>query len=163
MQKLLDKTGSQIADLWNILPADFADALPGEHGLAPLSYWQTKPGGGLNASAVGLWLEGDTEAELVADYVASCECIGIHFATFMDGRGFSLARLIRERYAYTGELRAFGSIIPDQLFFLGRCGFDTFLLDADHQPDDPSLYLDTFSVRYQTCSDQARPLFRRRA
>ena len=56
------------------------------------------------------------------------------FRSFGDGRGYSIARLLRERYGYKGELRAIGEVVRDHLFFMARCGFDSFLLRDDQKP-----------------------------
>ena len=163
MQKLLDKDGQIIEnDPWQILPKDFCGEVSGQHLLLPLTYWQESLPDGISHEKLGIWFDSDEEPEVVAEYLTSWPCIGIHFPTFMDGRGFSLARLIREHYDYQGELRAFGHIIPDQLFFLARCGFDTFSFSKSQQIPDPQNFFDSFSVNYQNCVDQPQPLFRRR-
>ena len=170
MQKLLDKTGSIIDnDPWQILTMDGDETGSNaeKHLLVPVKYWQEHQTEFLAESArnktLGVWFASDEEPENVADYINTWSCIGIHFPTFMDGRGFTLARFIREHYDFKGELRAFGHIIPDQLFFLSRCGFDTFLLDSTPEAIDPQVYFDNFSVMYQACADQPQPLFRRRS
>ena len=57
--------------------------------------------------------------------------VAVHFDHFTDGRGYSLARLIRQRYRFVGELRATGDVLRDQLYFLHQCGFDAFALRND--------------------------------
>ena len=52
--------------------------------------------------------------------------IAVNFPKFTDGRGYSTARLLRERYDYDGELRAIGDVVRDQFFYLKRGGFDAF-------------------------------------
>ncbi len=165
MPRLLDKTGNTIEhDLWQILPEDYAGGLINANQLAPLELWLKQRSGESGQQAPGVWLNSDDEPEALVGHYPELSCIGIRFATFMDGRGFSVARLIRERYGYQGELRAFGYIIPDQLFFLARCGFDTFLLDTTPAQDfNPQPYFNDFTVTYQSCVDQPQPLFRRRS
>ncbi|MBV1932499.1 MAG: DUF934 domain-containing protein [Porticoccaceae bacterium] len=164
MQKLLDNSGQIIEnDPWMIVPKDFDGAVTKAHSLLPLQYWLDTPSNPDQELPTGIWFDSDEEPETVAARVNQWACIGIHFPTFMDGRGFTLARFIREHYGYEGELRAFGHIIPDQLFFLSRCGFDSFLLESPSDEMDPQLYFDNFSVIYQSCADQPQPLFRRRA
>jgi uncharacterized protein (DUF934 family) len=68
---------------------------------------------------------------------------------------------LRERYHYQGELRAVGEVLTDQLFYMLRCGFDSFQL-ADGKDTQAALdAFHTFSVTYQGATDDARPLFRR--
>jgi uncharacterized protein (DUF934 family) len=75
---------------------------------------------------VGLLLSPDAELEPVAAHLGSLKHIGITFSTFKDGRPFSLGRLLRSRYGFRGDLRAYGAFIPDQGAFLVRCGFTSF-------------------------------------
>ena len=85
---------------------------------------------------MGIWLDSsDNLASLPSD-LGSLAVIAINFPVFMDGRGFSLARQIREQRDYQGELRAIGNFMADQVFYLKRCGFDCFEVadDVDLQP-----------------------------
>lgn len=89
--------------------------------------------------------------------------IAIEFTTFMDGRAFSIARTLREQFDYTGELRALGNFIPDQLHYLSRCGFDAFQFPDDVEDSTIQECLNAFSEHYQAAVDDPQPLFRRRA
>src|SRR4051812_9806899 len=80
----------------------------------------------LQGRKVGVRLRSDQEAKLVADLLPDLTLIAIEFPGFKDGRGYTTARLLRERYAYKGELRAVGDVLRDQLYFMERCGFDAF-------------------------------------
>ena len=87
--------------------------------------------------------------------------VAIEFGGMAEGRGYSQAQLLRKRYKFTGELRAVGKIQRDQLFYLARCGFDTFEL-----PDTADLQvaltgLDDFSVAYQGAVDSNVAIERR--
>jgi uncharacterized protein (DUF934 family) len=76
--------------------------------------------------------------------------IAVQFATTGEGRGYTQARLLRERHGYKGELRAVGAVRTDQVYFLARCGFDAFdLVDGDDAAVAIA-QLDRFSVAYQT-------------
>ena len=75
--------------------------------------------------------------------------VAIDFTSTGDGRGFTLAQLLRGRFGYRGELRAVGKIRADQMFFLARCGFDAFELLDDEDPAIAIAQLDRFSVAYQ--------------
>jgi uncharacterized protein (DUF934 family) len=88
--------------------------------------------------------------------------IAVNFPKFTDGRGFSAARLLRERYGYQGELRAIGDVLRDQLQELERCGFDAFLLRADQDVQSALHAFADLSDQYQTSALQPLPLFRRR-
>ncbi len=85
----------------------------------------------------------------------------VNFPTFMDGRGFSYARELRER-GYRGEIRAVGNFMRDQLTYLSRCGFDAFQPEDESEIEDALHSLKDFSEYYQSSIDQPQPLFRRR-
>jgi uncharacterized protein (DUF934 family) len=87
----------------------------------------------------------------------------VNFPAFGDGRGYSTARLLRERYNYKGELRAFGEITRDHLFYLASCGFDSFVLREGEKPEEALASFDDFSDAYQSSVERPLPLFRRRA
>jgi len=82
----------------------------------------------------------------------------------MDGRSFSTARILRERYGFKGELRAIGNFIRDQLCYLRRCGVNAFAFaNPDTNLEIAVKSLTDFSEYYQASVDQPLPLFRRRA
>lgn len=127
--------------------------------IAPLEEWQASAKG----ADLAPWLPSDVELtdELAAE-LASAPLIAIDFPVFTDGRGYSIARLLRERYGYQGEIRAVGDVLIDQLFYLSRCGFDAFSLREDQIVEDALRALKTFSRSYQPGVDSTEPLFRRR-
>ncbi len=88
--------------------------------------------------------------------------VALEFPKFADGRAYSQARLLRERYGYQGELRAVGDVLRDQLLFMARSGFDAFELRADHGLEDALEAFGEFSESYQPAADQPQPLYRRR-
>ena len=88
--------------------------------------------------------------------------IAINFPTFMDGRGFSYARELRER-GYQGELRAVGNFIRDQLSYLARCGFNAFEMADQAELEQALASLEDLAEFYQASPTQPLPLFRRRA
>jgi len=110
----------------------------------------------------GVWLRGDDEVEAVAERVRGLPVVAIEVPKFTDGRHFSLARLLRDRYGFAGELRAFGDVLPDQLFYMRRCGYTAFELAPGKSLDTALRTLEAFSVSYQGAADERRPLYRRR-
>ncbi len=155
MPRLL-KDRAFVSDPWEQVAADAAIAPDDTPLLLPLARWQEQRAALLAGPAqqLGIWLDGDAElADLAAD-IERLDCIAIRFPAFMDGRGFSTARLLRERHGYRGELRAIGDIIPDQLHYLWRCGFDAFELSDTIALETALGCLDAFSTAYQT---SARP------
>ncbi len=164
MRKLI-KNGSVISDQWLLIEEDGIDvaALTDKKLIIPLATWlEQKNTLSERGDEVGVWLNGhDDPSQLKGDY-AELPVVAIHFPVFMDGRGFSTARLIRERYNFTGELRAIGNYMRDQLCSLRRCGFDAFSLPAEIDIDGAFSSLNDFNEYYQAATDEPTPLFRRR-
>jgi len=94
----------------------------------------------------------DHDVAPLAPYLARVPLVAIDFTSTGDGRGFTQARLLRQRLGYKGELRAVGKIRADQMFFLARCGFDAFDLLDDEDVAIAVAQLDRFSVAYQVDS-----------
>lgn len=166
MPKLIKQLNNQfsiIEDTWQILADD--NPLPKQGDIIlSLMRWQTEQAtlkqyiGG----KIGLWLEPDANIEAIAQDLTPFSLFAIHFPSFTDGRGFSSARLLRERYHFSGELRAVGDVFRDQLFFMARCGFDAFSVRADKNIEDALEGLQDFSEAYQVSVERPEPLFRRR-
>jgi uncharacterized protein (DUF934 family) len=111
---------------------------------------------------VGVLLQPNDEPGALAGDLARLGLIAVHFPSFTDGRGYSTARLLRERYGWRGELRAVGDVQRDQLFYLARVGFDAFQLRDGADVDDALSAFADFGETYQAAVDQPLPLFRRR-
>jgi phosphoadenosine phosphosulfate reductase len=86
----------------------------------------------LRPAPIGLALEAGESVDDVADDLTRFALIALNFAKFSDGRGFSTARLLREKFGYGGELRAVGNVLSDQIPFMRRVGFDAF--EVHHPP-----------------------------
>lgn len=139
-------------------------ALPAGAVLVPLAVWTARKGELLaRGTAVGVWLEAGEGPEAVVADLDQLSVIGVNFPKFVDGRGYSTARLLRERFGYQGEIRAIGEVLQDQLFLMARCGFDAFALRADKSIEKALGAFETFKTPYQAAVDQTQPLFRRRA
>jgi uncharacterized protein (DUF934 family) len=110
---------------------------------------------------LGVALASAELAASIADELPQLALVAIHVPSFVDGRVYSTGRLLRMRYGYRGELRAFGEILPDQLLFLRRCGFDSVELRADQPLETARRALEALTVAYQGAEDTS-PLYRRR-
>jgi uncharacterized protein (DUF934 family) len=108
-------------------------------------------------------LEPTDDPAAVAGELAQATRVEVNFPKFGDGRGFSIGRLLRERYGYKGELRAVGQITRDHLFFLESCGFDAFELREGEDPHEALAGFEDFSESYQASVTRPLPLFRRRS
>ena len=87
------------------------------------------------------------------------ERIDLHFPKFTDGRAFSQAFLLRRRLGFTGEIRATGDVLIDQLLQMQRCGFDTAVLRSDQNQADAQRELQRYPAFYQGDARTAAPHF----
>ncbi|MDP3439085.1 MAG: DUF934 domain-containing protein [Azonexus sp.] len=144
------KNGEIVADPWCLLVAG-AEALASAtvikpQLLLPLARWVQELELLEKAGyAVGVWLAPDDEPEALIPRLAQIPVIAIQFPSFTDGRGYSLARLLRQRYGFRGELRAFGDILRDQIYFLHQCGFNAFCLRPDQDIEAAVAALEDYS------------------
>lgn len=161
----LIKNRSIVSENWQILSGadDLAALAPDVGVLASLALWQTH-GAALRArpGKIGVWLNSHEDPAAIAGEFSKLDVVAVNFPKFADGRGYSIARLLRDRYGYTGELRAIGDVLRDQLQDLERCGFDAFELRADQNAQAALSAFADFSNQYQTSALQPVPLFRRR-
>ncbi|MEC7546688.1 MAG: oxidoreductase [Thalassolituus sp.] len=126
-----------------------------------LKEWQANPSE-YAGKELELSVNSDETVDLFGADADQFKRICIDFPKFADGRGYSAARLLREKYGYKGELRSTGDVLIDQLFFMKRCGFDTFALREDQVLEDAIAAFSTFTNPYQNDVQDQRPLFRRR-
>ncbi len=106
---------------------------------------------------VGVRLGSADQAKEIAADLDRLGLVAIKFPTFRDGRGFSTARLLRERYGFTGELRATGNVFRDQFLFMHRCGFDAYEVADVREAEAFAAALASFSVVYQRTGDGRAP------
>lgn len=105
--------------------------------------------------------------EAIEDVVAEVKeinafpLIAVFVERFADGRIFSIGNLLRTRYSFKNELRAIGDVLRDQLFFLKRSGFNSYLIRADRNAQEALQSLKDFSEPYQGAVDNAQPAWRR--
>ncbi|MGB6231368.1 MAG: DUF934 domain-containing protein [Litorimonas sp.] len=106
-----------------------------------------------NEDIEALRLPPDADLNTISDALPRIRSIFVEFAAFTDGRGFSLARLLRQRYGYDGLLVADGQLIPDQFAFALQCGFDAVRIAetelSRHTPEAWSGALKAFDLTYQ--------------
>ena len=161
---LLTKDRAVIDDRWALLPetATVADVPASTPAIVALALWFAQHDALAARSDIGVWLKPTDDPDALAGDVGRLPLIAVDFPKFGDGRGYSTARLLREKYRYTGELRAIGDILRDQLYYLRQCGFDTFALRPGRSVADALAAFDDFSDNYQATVLQPVPLFRRR-
>jgi uncharacterized protein (DUF934 family) len=161
------RNGRVEPELWSFVgvePEAAIQPLPEGPIVVPLALWEAqRESFRSRATPVGVWLKPEDEPAALAGDVSYLRFVAVHFPKFTDGRGHSTASLLRRRYGYKGELRAFGDVGRDQLFYLGRVGFDSFALAPHRDPESALASFGDFSVRYQGSIDDPVPLFRKRA
>jgi len=101
---------------------------------------------------LGVRLTSDEPAEDIVEDLSRFDLVAIEFPKFTDGRGYSTARILRERYAYNGEIRAVGNVLRDQLAFMARCGFDAVELKSETAEQDWRDALGEIAGQYQPVS-----------
>jgi len=156
-----------VADTWRLLSRGPKGELPEAPArgdvIVPLALWLANRESFLAyPGKLGVWLDASEGPEAIAGDLQRFALIAVNFPKFGDGRGYSIARLLRERYGYRGELRAIGDVLHDHLHFMKQCGFDAFSLRDDQDAQEALSALDTFSDGYQTSVLRPVPLFRRR-
>ena len=104
-------------------------------------------------AAVGVVWPNDRRVAELESYLDRLAVIVLTFPNFKDGRGYSQARLLRERYGFRGELRATGQILRDQFVFLVRAGFDSLEVVKPADADAFAATLARYSVFYQAAGD----------
>ena len=166
MAKLI-RNRSVVPDSWQLLKADAAGNLPAvpDRGdvIVPLRAWIAgREAFAARQGRTAVWLDGPEGPEAIAVDLPRLPLVAVNFASFGDGRGFSTARLLRERYGYRGEVRAIGQVVRDWLLFMERCGFDSFLLREDEDPQNALQAFAELPDAYQASFAEPQPLFRRR-
>jgi uncharacterized protein (DUF934 family) len=164
---VLIKERRAVADSWRLLRRGPDGALPAvpERGdvIVPLGLWLERrhdllayPG------CLGVWLDSHEEPAAIASDLGRFAVVAVNFPKFGDGRGYSIARLLRERYEFKGELRAIGEVARDLLFYMAACGFDAFALREGENLEEALGAFSDFSETYQASVTRPLPLFRRR-
>jgi uncharacterized protein (DUF934 family) len=155
--------GTVVADDWQVLraSADEPVRVPAGRFIVPLAAWIDQQAGLAARGDVGVWLAGADDPARLAPSLPSLALIAVDFPKFTDGRGYSIAYLLRSRFGYRGELRAIGDVLPDQLFYMKRVGFDAFAMRADKDIRQALRNLRPFTDAYQGSWDNAAPAFRR--
>lgn len=160
----LIKEGAIVEDAWVLVrEAVTLEDIPAQVPvIVPLALWREHKQALAAHGGVGVWLGPADDPEALRDDLAALPLIAIDFPQFTDGRGYSSARLLREKLGYPGELRAIGDVLRDQLYYLRACGFNAFAVRADRDLDVALTGFADFSDNYQSTVEQPLPLFRRR-
>jgi uncharacterized protein (DUF934 family) len=163
---MIIKNKTIIEDDWQVLRLQGQETakevvIPDGNIIVPLKVWLEQRAVLQQRNDIGVWFASDERPEDLTEDIHRFSVIAVDFPKFSDGRGYSIAYNLRARMGYSGELRAIGDVLRDQLFYMQRVGFDTFELRPDRDINDALKGLKDFSEVYQTSIDQKQPLFRR--
>lgn len=158
---IIDRDNVITEDAWQLVADDVE--VPAGDVIVSVGRWQAESATLVaREGRLGVLLTGDTPVETIAGGLERFGLIALAFPKFSDGRCYSHARLLRQRHGYEGEIRAVGDVRRDQLFFMRRCGIDSFALCEDREMEDAVKAFEEFSVRYQAAADDAEPIYRYR-
>lgn len=129
------------------LPGDGAVLVSAERFLADPDALLRRPG------KTGVVWPNNRNLDDLVPHLDRLASVALVFPTFRDGRAYSQARLLRERYGYDDELRATGQILRDQFVFMTRAGFDAFEVKKDADADAFAATMKRYSVFYQPTGD----------
>lgn len=174
---LMIKGREVVEDDWQVLrlaePVDGAPvhdpatvSVPAGKFIVPLGLWLVQRevlSARTAAGEIAVWIASDERPETLKDLLDQFPLIAVDFPKFTDGRSYSIAYNLRTRLGWTGELRAVGDVLRDQLFSMQRVGFDAYSVRSDRDVHDALKGLSDFSETYQASVDQKVPLFRRHA
>jgi uncharacterized protein (DUF934 family) len=166
MQKLI-KNGEISQDYWTALQEatgpDVLKAVPSKNFIVPLKFWKLYQEELADYDGeVSIWLDSNENVNDIGSDLQRFPLIALNFPVFADGRSYTNARELRERLNYSGEVRAIGDVLRDQLYYMSRCGFDAFDLRHDQDPENCLSAFKDFSTNYQGSISEPSPLFRRR-
>ncbi len=169
MPKLIEGTlatgGRVVDDAWSLVEnVEALDVLaPDAPVLVPLALWQSARETFADwRGPKGVQLGAGDDPDVLAADLPGLAMVAIDFPKFTDGRGYSIARRLREVHGYAGTLRATGDVLRDQLFYMLRCGFDAFALRHQDLVEDALGAFDDFGDGYQASVERPVPWFKRR-
>lgn len=144
-------------DSWQLLEPAAEGGLPAVpltgDWIVPFALWQEQRAQRIQRQGRnGVLLENTDDPRVLEQDFDQLALIAVRFPKFTDGRGYSIARLLR-RLGWKGELRAVGDVLRDQLFYMTRCGFDAFALRADQDAQSALTAFSDFSLAYQPAID----------
>lgn len=143
------KGTAQVADTWTTV-SDIADLPDGASAIVTLDVWRNHRDSLIQRNApLGVRLKSDQPPGSIAGDIERFDVIALEFPKFTDGRAYSSATLLRERYGFKGELRAVGNVLRDQAMFMWRCGFDAFEVADQDEADAWESALKRYSVTFQ--------------
>ena len=161
------KDGEIVKDYWTVLydinDVETQNTKDKKNIIVPLQSWnrfhnELKT----STNQVAVWLNSNEFTNQIIGDVNEIPLIALNFPVFTDGRSYSNARELRLELHYSGEIRAIGDVLRDQIFYMSRCGFNSFLIREDQDSASCLKALNDFQSSYQSTAVDKNPLFRRR-
>ena len=148
-------TDQLIEDRWHLLD-DGTEIAESDNIIVSVERWQ-RDRDELTplCGRLGILLKSNEPPDLIEDDIHRFDVICLDFPKFTDGRAYSYARLLREKYCFAGELRAVGNVLRDQLAFMRRCGINAFEIPDDADANNWPAAFNEISIRYQGANDNA--------
>lgn len=143
----------------NFVEQDFAaigadDALPDGPVIVPLERWEAERDDLITRNTpIGVKLESGQHPERIREDLDHFSVVALDFPIYRNGRAYSYARLLRDRYGYEGEVRAVGNVLQDQFYFMVRCGFDALEVQDKITPEVFEQSVGAFTYAYQPAAD----------
>lgn len=149
-----------VEDHWVHLADDEATPDAGAVTVTLARWMECRPALRQRTAPVGVRVGGDDDVRALAEDMGRLSLIAIEFPKFADGRGYSHAHILRAHVKYTGELRAIGQVLRDQIWYLSRVGFNAFEVAPGKSLEGALQAFSLYTVRYQSTVDQPLPIFR---
>ncbi len=158
------KDNQVVEDNWTRFETDDTEAaLPEGDVIVPLAYWKARRDELMaTGNRIAVCINGDDELDDIVPELDKLELLAIEFPVFRDGRGYSMARALRQRHNFQGDIRAVGEVLRDQLYFMQRVGISSYQLKDGKDPQDALKGFTEFSVRYQGAVDNNEAIYGRR-
>ncbi|MDI3326291.1 DUF934 domain-containing protein [Pontibacterium granulatum] len=159
------KNGSVQLDNWLMVAEEAAEPNSLTQGqlILPIEQWlKLQPDFEGLEHTPGFWLDAGQVTDEMEVVINAAPVVAIRFTSFTDGTGFSDASLVRETFGFTGELRATGALLPDQVPYLLRCGFDAIVLSEQKDLEQALQLLSLSAESYQGSVTSPRTPFHRR-
>lgn len=153
-EQIIDDSWQRITEIESI------SDLPEGNLIVPFSFWlENKDALSELGDRITVCLNGADDIDALIPDLSTFSMIALDFPAYTDGRCYSFARLLRDRYGFTGELRALGDVLRDQLLPMQRCGINAFVLREDSDIEAALAAFKEFSVTYQTAADGVPPIY----
>ena len=166
MQNLI-KQGAVVHDDWRLVKEasgpEILHVTENRNLIVPIKFWNNyKPEIENYLGNITIWLDSHEFLDEIKEALNTFSLIALNFPVFSDGRPYTTARELRQSGNFEGEIRAIGDVLRDQIFYMYQCGFNSFLLRHDQDPDSCISALNDFQANYQSTVLEENPLFRRR-